>query len=453
MFRPFIFLNILFFSSLVNAQEPLSLSDAIQIGLQRNFDISIEKRNVEIAEVNNSWGEAGRYPTITLNVNQNNGINDNVKTASPFQPQGVTISNSINPSLNLNWTLFNGFLVNTTKRRLEQLQAETEGNASIVIANSLQSIILGYYLSVLEQERLNEFKKQVQLSRDRYEYMKTKSEIGAAVTTDILLEEGNYLTDSVNFINQKLAFRNAVRNLNVILAEPNIDQTYVLTDSLSVRMFDYDPDELLNKMLNNNVDLEKQYITQSILGSNIKISQAERYPSLSLNAGFSDNRSRVDLSNAMFFNDDGTTRPGPSGSQTSITDNISLNFTLAFTLFNGGKINRAIKNTIIQEDIGNIQLAKMKNSLTRDLKAALDRWETRKQIYGINERREETAATNLEISEERYKNGSINSFDFRVVQNNYLSASILRLQALYNLIDSHVELMRLTGGLVEEYNN
>ena len=273
MFRPFIFLNILFFSSLVNAQEPLSLSDAIQIGLQRNFDISIEKRNVEIAEVNNSWGEAGRYPTITLNVNQNNGINDNVKTASPFQPQGVTISNSINPSLNLNWTLFNGFLVNTTKRRLEQLQAETEGNASIVIANSLQSIILGYYLSVLEQERLNEFKKQVQLSRDRYEYMKTKSEIGAAVTTDILLEEGNYLTDSVNFINQKLAFRNAVRNLNVILAEPNIDQTYVLTDSLSVRMFDYDPDELLNKMLNNNVDLEKQYITQSILGSNIKISQ------------------------------------------------------------------------------------------------------------------------------------------------------------------------------------
>jgi outer membrane protein TolC len=104
--------------------EPLSLSQALEIGLQRNFDIRLQKKNIEVAANNNVWGEAGRWPTISLNLNQNNNLTDNVKTASPFQLQDVTIANSINPGVNLNWTLFNGFQVNINKRRLDQLQAE-----------------------------------------------------------------------------------------------------------------------------------------------------------------------------------------------------------------------------------------------------------------------------------------------------------------------------------------
>ena len=43
-----------------------------------------------------------------------------------------------------------------------------------------------------------------------------KSELGSAVTTDLLLEEGNYLTDSANYISQELAFKNAISNLNYL---------------------------------------------------------------------------------------------------------------------------------------------------------------------------------------------------------------------------------------------
>ncbi|XOV94537.1 MAG: TolC family protein [Bacteroidota bacterium] len=433
------------------SQESLSLSDAIAIGLENNYDISIQKSSVQVARNNNSWGEAGRYPTITFNVNQNNNINENVKTASPFQAQGSIITNSVNPSINLDWILFNGFLINANKRRLDQLQSETEGNASIVIANTLQSIILGYYLAVLEKERLDEFRKQLMLSRDRFEYVKEKAEMGVAVTTDRLLEEGNYLTDSVDFINQQLLLRSAMRNLNILLAEEDVDKEYLLTDSLMVEAYIYNSEDLLSKMFQENVDLRRQYLTQSILGTNIQIERSRKYPSLALSTGFSNNRGRVDQSNASFLNQDGSYRPGATDPLTSVNNNVFINFRLSFTLFDGGRINRAIRNAIIQEDIGNIQIESMKNSLTADLLDALDRYETRKQLYGITARREEAAAINLEISKDRYQNGSINSFDFRIVQNNYLSASTLRLQSVYDLIDSHVELMRLTGGLIEEY--
>lgn len=444
------------------AQQPLSLSDAIQIGLEQNYNIRIESGNVAVSQNNNNWGQAGRYPTISLNVNQNNSITDNVKTANPFALQGQMYNNSVVPGLNLNWTIFDGFRVNMTKRRLEQLQAESQGNASIVIANTLQSIILGYYLATLEQQRLDEYRKQLQLSSDKFDYVKTGAELGTAVTSDLLLEEGNFLTDSLNYINQELAFRNAQRNLNVVLGIDDVNTEYMFTDSLGLNFPEYSLDDLQAKMLDSNVDLKKQYITQALLGTGISLAKADRYPSLSLNAGVTSNLGRSDLSRtsvgdaqrlALIQVPDTVFGVNYLEPLSSTTNTYFANFTLSFTLFNGGKINRAIKNSIIQEDIGNIRLDQLKTTLTRDLSEAYDRYETRRRIYAINDRREQAAATNLEISIQKFKSGTINSFDYRVVQNNYLSASIVKLQALYNLMDSKVELMRLTGGLITDYGS
>ena len=125
---------------------------------------------------------------------------------------------------------------------------------------------------------------------------------------------------------------------------------------------------------------------------------------------------------------------------------------MSFTLFDGNRINRAIRNAVVQEDIGNIRVDQLKKTIQRDLATAYDQYLVRKQLLAINQRRREAAEINLQNSEEKFRNGSINSFDFRDVQNNYLSAAILELQAIYNLIDSKVTLMRLTGGLVREYN-
>ena len=87
----------------------------------------------------------------------------------------------------------------------------------------------------------------------------------------------------------------------------------------------------------------------------------------------------------------------------------------------------------------------------KDLADNFDQYSIRNKIYDINTRRVEVAQTNLNMSSDKFDNGSINSFDFRTVQNTHLNAAIQRLQSLYNLIDSKVSLMRLTGGIVETY--
>ena len=45
----------------------------------------------------------------------------------------------------------------------------------------------------------------------------------------------------------------------------------------------------------------------------------------------------------------------------------------------------------------------------------------------------------------------INSFNYRDVQLLFLNAAFGKLQATYDLIDTHSELMRLTGSIISEY--
>ncbi|MEQ9008715.1 MAG: TolC family protein, partial [Ekhidna sp.] len=215
--------------------------------------------------------------------------------------------------------------------------------------------------------------------------------------------------------------------------------------------FTYEYGDLTQAAFNQNVDLKSIYLSQTILKTNTDLQQAARYPTLSLNGGYNWNRNVNDLTDARYEGPN-TNYQNPPEPLISKTGNYFANFTLSFTLFDGNRINRAIRNAIVQEDIGNIRIDQLKKNVERDLATAYNQYLVRKQLLAINQRRREAAQVNLQNSEEKFKNGSINSFDYRDVQNNYLSAAILELQAIYNLIDSKVTLMRLTGGLIREYN-
>jgi hypothetical protein len=54
----------------------------------------------------------------------------------------------------------------------------------------------------------------------------------------------------------------------------------------------------------------------------------------------------------------------------------------------------------------------------------------------------------MSISEEKYRSGVINSFNYRDIQLIYLNVSYQRLQAVYNLIGSRAALTRITGGFL-----
>ncbi len=433
----------------VYAQDDLSLNDAILLGLERNFDIKVEQRNIEIAQMNNNW--TALFPSLSASLQGSSNTFDNREALSPFAILAKTSTTQIQPGVNVNWNLLSIANITVGKRQLEQLQAESEGNADIVVANTLQAIVLGYYGAVLQERRLEEFGKQLSLSRDKYELLQVRADVGTAVTTDLLLEEGNYLTDSVNYVNQLLVYQNAVSNLNFLLDEPNPARQYNFTDDLDVEYKELSYEDLEQQIESQNVDLKKQYLTQQVLASTTQLRRLDRYPTLSLGANYSLTRNRQDISDwpLNFRQNQETGVITNSGNNENI--NYGVNFTISWNLFQGGRVNRAIREAVLREDIANIQTDRLKATIRRDLIQALDQYKVRKQLFDINDRRYQASVQNLEISEEKFKNGTINSFDYRTVQNNNLAAATVRLQSIFDLLDSQVTLMRLTGGLTQKY--
>ncbi len=421
--------------SLSLAQDTLSLGSAIRRGLENNFQVRIFEQQYEIAKLNNSWGTVGRFPSVGIGLTSANRYNNSPVIIG--QDNLESYSNTLSPTLNINWLLFSGFGVKMNKEKLELLEELSGGNATLVVENTIQAIILGYYRVLLETEKLRILEEVKQLSGDRYKYEMARKELGSSVTFDVLQAKNNFFSDSTNYLLQELNLKNAYLNLNLLLAEPP-EAKFILTDTFRVETPDYNLDDLRGMMTGNNKNLLNLYINQEILKKEIGIQKSTAYPTISMGAGADYNRN--------WFHE-------PNWDP--LWDNASygyyVNFSLNFNLFNGGNTRRAIEAARISERIGQLEIKELEQTLDNYLLNQFDLYFIRRQLFEVAEVNIESAALNLEISTEKYRNGSINSFNFRDVQLIYLNAAFRRLEAIYNLIDTRAELLRLTGGLVMEY--
>jgi len=417
------------------AQEGLLLADAIKKGLENNFQIRIYSQTSEIAKNSNSWGVAGRFPSIDLGVQQNNRFDNTPSQVNP-DDRSKYYTNSVHPYINLQWILFRGFAVQITKQKLESLEKLSEGNIAIVVENTIQSIVLAYYKVLLEEEKLKVLEKVKNLSRDRYDYMMERKNLGTAVTFDVLQAKNAFLSDSSNFLLQKLNLKNANLNLHLLLGDESKVQ-YNLTDEFNVVEQELDINVLMERMKADNKTLRNQYINQEILKKDIRFQKSPLFPALSMNAGFDNFNSRI-----KFVDND-----------PSYANNFDYyaSFTLSFNLSNGGNTRIAIQNAKIQEIMGELSISEMELQLSNTLINFYDLYNIRKQLHDVSLANMESSELNMQISEEKFKAGAINSFNYRDIQIAYLLAAKNKLEAIYNLIDTRTEILRMIGGIITEY--
>ena len=108
----FLFICVLGFDSYTQLElsDSLSAKDAVFTALKNNYDIQASNAQIDISHKNNTWSEAGLFPTVNLNVGYNNTIQDNSNNPFTFTP-GVILSRNLSPNLALNLNLFSGFAV------------------------------------------------------------------------------------------------------------------------------------------------------------------------------------------------------------------------------------------------------------------------------------------------------------------------------------------------------
>ena len=430
------FITVLALSSFrLNAQSPLSLQDAVQLALQNNFDIQLSEINVQQAKINNSWGEAGRYPTVSLNAGQNNNISDQSQNPTSFI-QDLLISNSLNGGANINWILFNGFRVKATKERLEQLELQSEGNASLVVQNTLQATILTYYNAKLQKDKVFILKEVLQLSKERYNYNKMRAEMGSASSNDLLQFKQAVIQDSTNLLMQKIAYKNALRNLNLLMNQ-DVESEYELTEELPQEYQEYELSQLKEKMRNSNLSLQNEYINKELFKKDVTSAKSALYPVISFDG-------EANISRSQFRIGDFPSIPG-----TNI--NYFAGFSLSFNIFDGGRVRRAIQSLQIQERLTDLTIEKLDAEITKDLVEKHQNYIAQQSVYNLTKELLDISKQNLDLATDRYNNGLINSYNYRDIQLAYINAGISALEAKFNLFSLQMELAALTGGILDEY--
>jgi outer membrane protein TolC len=334
--------------------------------------------------------------------------------------------------------------------------------------NTVQSIILSYYQVLLEKQRLHVFNRNKAFSKERYNYVKLRKELGSAITFDVLQEQNNVLTDSANVLQQEITLKNSIRSLNLLLNE-NINKTYLLTDSLQFENESYRYEDLRDKMTQSNTNLRNQYINQELFRNATQLAQSNYSPTLTLNFGANGSLDRLNAnfrtatgntiqdtvgfvnrdSNQPVFNTRAETALRPQ-TQTGNSYGAYANLSLRFTLFNGGQVKRAVKNAQIQEKIAGLTIDQLKLSLENDLLANYDLYNLRRQLVLLAQTRLQAAELNLSLANERYKNGALSAIDLRIVQESYQRSALENYQAIFSSIASRVDLVRLTGGLLDK---
>ena len=159
---------------IAQTQQVLSKQDALQMLMEKNFDLKIADLNIEIAENNTDLLNSGYLPTLSANGNINYNI-DNSEIV--FANGSDTTINSAESdgralNLNLNYVLFNGFNRKYSIGRNRENLTLSQLNAQATLETVLINFYTTYYGVAEGQKALNSFKKTLEISKERYERTK-----------------------------------------------------------------------------------------------------------------------------------------------------------------------------------------------------------------------------------------------------------------------------------------
>lgn len=424
---------------IVFSQQSFDLKQCIKTGLEQNYQIRISKNEQKIADNNLTIGNAGFLPTISLNSTYSQRLN-NVEQI-PADGSANVKNNNVNNSafdagVNLNWTVFEGFRVQTNYSKLKQLQQIGELNMLLNVENFIAGISSEYFNYVHQNIQLNNLKSAVRLSKERLRIVEARYNIGSMSRLDLQQAKVDFNADSSKLIRQREVVFSTRVKLNQLMALKNVEEQISVTDTAIVFNALLSKDQLWKKTLQSNIYIllsEKEKMLKTI---DLKQAKSRNYPYLKLNAGYGYVQNKYEY-NAY-------------RQQNQLGSNLGL--TLGFTLFDG--FNRSREQTNARIEIENKQLAneELLLSIESDFSNIWMAYENNMQLTTLERENLSNAVENYEIAIERYKLGDLSGIELREAQNSLLEAEERLVQAQYNTKLCEISLLQISGSAMQLMN-
>ncbi len=430
-------LIILAFFSNSGAQVVYGLKDCIGIGLERNFSILVARNNETVSNNNYSLGNAGFLPTLDLTSNYNGSVTNttqNLKAGGQNITRGAQYT-SANANASLGWTIFNGFNVQTTYKKLNELKQLGELNTQLTIENYLATLLSVYYGYIQQEQLVNNMKYAVTLSKERLRIDEERYLLGSNSKLQVLQSRVYLNADSSNLSRQIETLKATQIRLNELMAVEDMSTQFILKDTAIQVKTDLIYEKLLEETLKSNTSLLIAGKNKTISAYDYKLAVSRAYPYLNLNTGYS-----------YTLNTSST-----SSYKNQLTDGPNYGLTLGVNIFNGFNTRREIKNSAINIKSVELKFSEIEQGVKADLITIYSAYSNNLKLITLEEQNFETATENLSIALERYKLGNLSGIDLREVQKSLLDAKERLLSIQYEAKLAEISLLQIAGRVMDYY--
>lgn len=388
------------------SQEKLTLDEAIRSCLLNNYEINIVKKDVEIADNNVNRGNAGMLPTIDARAgyrysNPNRRIEFAGNINPPIERDGANVEN-INYSVELNWTLFDGFAMFANYDKLQTFKELSDIQMQIMIENKVKEVV-NNYLNVLNlQENINTLKQSLELSTERINKIKDQIDFGVSSKSQLLQAQVEYYSDSSAMLSAELSIANSIRTLNYSMGL-KLDKKFQVENNINFKLLDSYSD-VKNKVFQKNSNINLAIKSQKITELDYDVILANYYPRLVLVGDYAYNRTQDDANfTTLILN------RGPS---------LALN--ASWNLFNANRNSVEAQKNKIEQERGEIEIDNIKSSIELNLINLWDSYQRQRQILELENSNYAISKENYDRAFEEFNFARISSIELRQAQINLI---------------------------------
>jgi hypothetical protein len=435
--RVSILIFLFFVSQYSFSQDSIFTSkDAVNVALQQNLEIQIAQSDLDVAEINNNWGNAGGLPTITSVVNNTeaiSNINQKLSNGSTIQRNNVS-NNTLVANLAISWRIFNGMRVRATKDRFESI----EKMGTLMFKQQIDQVVfevLNVYNNLIRlNKQIIATRAIIELSKERLKIAETRFNVGNGAKTDMLQARIDLNNQEINLENILKQIQNTKAAMNALLKR-NADAPFVATEEqFQIPLINFDTFQGKIETQNYQLLIAQQEKINLLIDK--KIINSQRIPTATFSSVTTLNKSKA---GAGFFLTNQTFGPNVGIGIGIPLFNSNINRTQA-------KVNKVLIN---QQDL---QIDLLRTNLKRDLFIAYQEYQNAITVSKMEEKNVKFAEENNFISTERFKKLQSNAIELRQAQLSLIEAQDRYINAQYRALVAGYTLQFLTGEISKSNN-
>jgi outer membrane protein len=399
-----------------------TLEKCIRYALEKNIRVRKSILSNQTDELYAEQAKAQRFPSLGASVNQNFDWSRSSASSSP----GLNGSSASNYSINSGVTLFNYSRINNLIKQA-QLGIENGIYSLETTKESISLSILNAYLQVLyAQEQVKNSRRQIESTESQLNLAGERLALKGISQADYAQVKSQVASEKLTLTNSQSQLAIAKVNLMQLMELPvttdfEIAQPVIAENINQNRIPDVK--DVYAKALAIKPQVKNAEISKEIAALDENIAKAGYYPVLSASAVIGSSYSSLQPDSYFNQANDGI-RPG-------------LGLSLSVPIYQRKQVKTNVAVSKLNYQDASLNELDTRNQLRKNIEQACQDVVSAQAEYEASTEKYNAANESSMLSDEKFRQGLINSVDYLIQKTNLIAAESQLLKSRYNLIFSY----------------